>query len=319
MHIENLKVFSDLVHSESFSKSAKLNGITQSAVSQQLRAMEKHYNILIVDRSQKQFRLTPEGKKLYAAAQRILAIAETLNGELQEMKNVVSGPINLSTIYSIGLHELPPYIKLFLKEYPAVNLRVEYRRSNHVYEDILQNSFDIGLVAFPVKTKGLEIIPFREDSLVLICHPDNPLATKSKVSLEEIAKRKFVSFDPDIPTRKGIDAMFREKRLTVDPVMEFDNIETVKRAVEIDAGVAIVPSATVRQEVARGALVAVDIDAKRRSRPLAILHRKGKVMTPALCKFIETLTTKLPESAVEVEPGPVPGKSRARGRRVGAA
>ncbi len=319
MHIENLKVFSDLVHSESFSKSAKLNGITQSAVSQQLRAMEKHYNILIVDRSQKQFRLTPEGKKLYAAAQRILAIAETLNGELQEMKNVVSGPINLSTIYSIGLHELPPYVKLFLKEYPAVNLRVEYRRSNHVYEDVLQNSFDIGLVAFPVKTKGLEILPFREDALVLICHPDNPLAAKSKVSLEEIAKWKFVSFDPDIPTRKGIDAMFREKRLTVDPVMEFDNIETVKRAVEIDAGVAIVPSATVKQEVARGALVAVDIDAKRRNRPLAILHRKGKVMTPALCKFIETLTTQLPGSGMESEPAETAAKARPRSRRAGAA
>ncbi len=317
MHIENLKVFSDLVHSESFSKSAKLNGITQSAVSQQLRAMEKHYNILIVDRSQKQFRLTPEGKKLYAAAQRILAITETLNSELQEMKNVVSGPINLSTIYSIGLHELPPYIKRFLKEFPAVNLRVEYRRSNHVYEDILQNSFDLGLVAFPVKTKGIEIIPFREDTLVLICHPDNPLASESSVSLEEIARNKFVGFDADIPTRKGIDAMFRERRLTVDPVMEFDNIETVKRAVEIDAGVAIVPAATVKQEVARGALAAVEIDAKRRSRPLAILHRKGKVMTPALQKLLETLTNH-PVNATESGSAASVGKARSRARRAGA-
>ncbi len=310
MHIENLKVFSDLVHSESFSKSAKLNGITQSAVSQQLRAMEKHYNILIVDRSQKQFRLTPEGRKLYAASQRILAIAEALNGELQEMKSVVSGPINLSTIYSIGLHELPPYVKKFLREYPAVNLRVEYRRSNHVYEDILHNSFDIGLVAYPVKTKGIEIVPFRDDVLVLICHPENSLAGRDRVSLEEIAERKFVGFDADIPTRKGIDAMFREKRLHVEPVMEFDNIETVKRAVEIDAGVAIVPRATVEQEVARGALAVVDIEARRLTRPLAILHRKGKVLTPAMRKLIETLTAEKPDIVTSPKPASKAGRRK---------
>ncbi len=290
MHIENLKVFSDLVNTESFSKAAKLNGITQSAVSQQLRAMEKHYDILIVDRSQKQFRLTPEGRTLHEAALRILGIAEKLNGELQEMKRVVSGPINLSTIYSIGLHELPRYVKQFLQEYPAVNLRVEYRRSNHVYEDILHHSFDIGLVAFPAKVKGIEVVPFCEDVLVLICHPGNPLAAKKTVTLAEIAQHKFVGFDADIPTRKAVDAMFREKRLELEPVMEFDNIETVKRAVEIDAGVAIVPRTTVEQELARGALVAVDIEAKNRTRPLAILYRKGKVLTPAMKKFIDMLT-----------------------------
>ncbi len=290
MHIENLKVFSDLVNTESFSKAAKLNGITQSAVSQQLRAMERHYNILIVDRSQKQFRLTAEGRRLYDASREILRIAEKLNSELQEMKSVVSGPINLSTIYSIGLHELPTYVKRFLQEYPSVNLRVEYRRSNHVYEDILHNSFDIGLVAFPVKMKGVEVVPFREDVLVLICHPGNPLASKKSVSLGEIAREKFVGFDADIPTRKAIDAMFREKRLELDPVMEFDNIETVKRAVEIDAGVAIVPRATVEHELARRALAAVEIEARDRKRPLAILYRKGRVLTPAMEKFIGMLT-----------------------------
>ncbi len=297
MHIENLKVFTDLVNSESFSKAAKLNGITQSAVSQQLRAMEKYYNILIVDRSQKQFRLTAEGEKLYEAAQRILKITEKLDGELQEMKSEVSGPINLSTIYSIGLHELPPYVKRFLQEYPSVNLRVEYRRSNHVYDDILRNSFDIGLVAFPVKMKGIEIVPFRDDVLVLICHPSNPLASKKLVSLREVARERFVGFDRDIPTRKAVDSMFREVRLDVVPVMEFDNIETVKRAVEIDAGVAIVPQTTVVQELARGALAAVDIDTSRRTRPLAILYRKGRVLTPAMKRFIDTLTGGEPAAA----------------------
>ncbi len=293
MQIENFKVFADLVETKSFSKSAKLNGITQSAVSQQARAMERHLKSLLIDRSQKQFQLTREGQRVYEAAKEILRDYETLLGELQELKKVVSGTIRIATIYSIGLHELPPYIKRFLQLFPAVNVRVEYRRSNLVYEDILHNAVDFGLVAFPSKVRQIEVIPFREDQMVLICHPQHPLAGAKEVEIKALAAHKFIGFDPDIPTRKAIDTIFREHRFEIEPVMEFDNIETVKRAVEIDAGVAIVPSATVVQEVGQRSLAAVPIRGRPFTRPLAILHRKGRVLTPAMRKFVETLSTDL--------------------------
>ncbi len=292
MHLENFKIFSDLVESQSFSRAAKLNGITQSAVSQQLRSMEKHFNVLIVDRSQKQFRLTPEGGKLYESAKDILYRYEKLASELQEMRKVISGTIHISTIYSIGLHELPPYIKQFLVEYPAVNVRVEYRRSNLVYEDVFHNAVDMGLVAFPQKHRQLEIIPFLEDRLVLICTPNHHLANRKILEVKELAGEKFIGFDQDIPTRRATDAIFKEHRIEVEPVMEFDNIETVKRAVEIDAGVAIVPSATVQQEIKQGTLKAVALKGKQFTRPLAIIHRKGRILSPAIKKFISTLTGK---------------------------
>ena len=292
MHIENFKIFSDLVESQSFSRAAKLNGVTQSAVSQQLRSMEKHFSALIVDRSQKQFRLTREGEKLYESAKDILHRYERLASDLQEMRKVISGTIHLSTIYSIGLHELPPFITKFLKEYPSVNVRVEYRRSNLVYEDILHNSVDLGLIAFPNKTRQIEAIPFLEDRLVLICNPENPLAKKKSVEMSDLAKEKFIGFDQDIPTRKATDQMFRNSKIDIDPIMEFDNIETVKRAVEINAGISIVPSATVEQEVKQGLLKMVPIKGCKVTRPLAIIRRKGRVLTPAMKKFISTLTGK---------------------------
>lgn len=292
MHVENFKIFSDLVDSKSFSRAAKLNGITQSAVSQQLRSMEKHFNVLIVDRSQKQFRLTREGEKLYDSARDILHRYERLMSDLQEMKKVISGTIHISTIYSIGLHELPPYIKTFLQEFPSVNVRVEYRRSNLVYEDILHNSVDLGLVAYPNRMRQLEVIPFLEDLLVLICHPEHPLAKQSEVELTELAEEKFIGFDQDIPTRKATDQIFRAEKIDIDPVMEFDNIETVKRAVEINAGVAILPRATVEQELEQGLLKAIPFKGVRHTRPLAIIHRKGRVLTPAIKKFIANLTGK---------------------------
>jgi DNA-binding transcriptional LysR family regulator len=289
MQIENFKIFADLVETKSFSKAAKLNGITQSAVSQQARSMERNFKTLMIDRSQKQFNLTREGQRIYEAAKEILHVYEKLESELQEMKKVISGTIRISTIYSIGLHELPPYIKKFLHDYPSVNVRVEYRRSNLVYEDILHNSVDFGLVAFPQRIRQIENIPFRNDTLVLITHPQHPLAKVGDVDIKALAGHKFIGFDPDIPTRKAVDQIFRDYKLEITPVMEFDNIETVKRAVEIDHGVAIVPHATVVQEVRQGTLTAIGFKGKEFTRPLAILHRKGRVLTTAMKKFIEIL------------------------------
>lgn len=294
MQIENFKIFADLVETKSFSKAAKLNNITQSAVSQQARAMEKHFKALLIDRSQKQFQLTREGYQVYESAKEILHTYDKLDSDLQELKKVISGTIRISTIYSIGLHELPPYIKKFLHDFPSVNVRVEYRRNNLVYEDILHNSVDFGLVAFPQKQRQIEILPFRNDRLVLITPPNHPLAKKGEVSVAELAGHKFIGFDPDIPTRKAVDQIFRDHKLeNCEPVMEFDNIETVKRAVEIDHGIAIVPQATVQQEIRAGTLTMLKLKGKDFTRPLAILYRKGRVLTPAMKKFIDTLGMEL--------------------------
>jgi len=289
MQIENFKIFADLVETKSFSKAAKLNNITQSAVSQQARAMERHFKALLVDRSQKQFQLTREGQRVYQSAKDVLHAYETLLSELQEMKKVVSGTIRISTIYSIGLHELPSYIKRFLHDFPSVNVRIEYRRSNLVYEDVLHNCVDFGLVAFPAKVRQVEAIPFRNDHLVVICNPHHALAKKGEVSVSELAGQKFIGFDPDIPTRKAVDQIFRDNKLEIEPVMEFDNVETVKRAVEIDAGVAIVPQTTVVQEIADRTLASVEIEEGQLVRPLAAIYKKSRVLSPAMKLFLAVL------------------------------
>ena len=292
MNIENFKIFCDLVESQSFSRAAKLNEITQSAVSQQLRAMERHFGVFIVDRSQKQFRLTREGERLHESAKDMLHQYEQLCSELQEMQKIISGTIHISTVYSIGLHELPPYVKAFLLEYPSVNIRIEYRRSNLVYEDILHNSTDIGLVAYPSPARQLEIIPFHDDRLVIVCSTNHELAKLDEVELLALKDMNIVGFEKDIPTRKATDQLFKAAGCTIDPVMEFDNIETVKRAVEINAGIAIVPETTVAQEIKQGTLVQLEIKGQDCRRPLAIIHRKGRVLTPAMKKFITLLAEK---------------------------
>lgn len=289
MQIESLKVFCDLAETESFTKAAQINEITQSAVSQQVSALERTFKALLIERSKKKFRLTREGEILYEYAKQVINLYDSLYNKLQEVRDVVGGTIRVSTIYSIGLHDLPPYLKRFLKSYPTVNVHVEYRRSNQVYEDVLGNADDLGLVAYPMKDPKLEIVPLRKDKLVVICHPKHPLAKSQNVSLKDLAGQKFVAFEPDIPTRKAIDKALRDGGVEVQTAMEFDNIETVKRAVEIDAGISIVPATTVAQEVAKHTLEAVELENGTLSRPLAVIYKKNKVLSPAMKQFIATL------------------------------
>jgi len=292
MQIESLKVFCDLAETESFTKAATINGVTQSAVSQQISALERTFKSLLIERSKKKFRLTREGQVLYDYSKQIIQTYDSLHNKLAELKDIISGTIRVATIYSIGLHDLPPYIKKFMKSYPTVNIHVEYRRANQVYDDVLSNVVDLGLVAYPVKDSKLEIVPLRKEPLVLICHPQHPFAKSKTVKLKALTGQKFIGFEPDIPTRKALDKILKENSIDVHHVMEFDNIETVKRAVEIDHGVAIVPHATVVQEVKQGTLTAISFKGKEFTRPLAILHRKGRVLTPAMKKFIEILNVE---------------------------
>jgi len=289
MQIESLKVFCDLAETESFTKAAQINQVTQSAVSQQISSLERAFESLLIERSKKKFRLTREGQVFYDFSKQIIQDYESLFSRLQEIKEIISGTVRVATIYSIGLHDLPAYLKKFLKSYPTVNVHVEYRRANQVYEDVLSNVVDLGLVAYPVRDPNLEIVPLRKEMLVLICHPQHPFAKFKTIKIKEISGQKFVGFEPDIPTRRAIDKVFKQQNVSVHHVMEFDNIETVKRAVDIDAGVAIVPEGTITQELAKQTFAGIEIEGAALYRPLAAIHKKNKILSPAMKQFLAVL------------------------------
>ena len=289
MQIESLKVFCDLAETESFTKAAQINSVTQSAVSQQISALERAFKSLLIERSKKKFRLTREGQVLYENSKQIIQTYESLHSKLQELKDIISGTIRVATIYSIGLHDLPPYVKRFMKSYPTVNIHVVYRRANQVYDDVFSNVVDLGLVAYPVKDPKLEIIPLRKEPLVLICHPQHPFAKQKSIKLKSLAGQKIIGFEPDIPTRKALDKILREYGVEIKHVMEFDNVETVKRAVEIDAGISIVPQGTITQEINKNTLAAVQIEDGEFYRPLAAIYKKNKVLSPAMKQFLGIL------------------------------
>jgi DNA-binding transcriptional LysR family regulator len=170
-----------------------------------------------------------------------------------------------------------------------VNIHVEYRRAKQVYEDVMSNIVDLGLIAYPVKDPKLEIISLRKEPLVLVCHPQHPFAKQKAIKLKALDGQKFISFEPDTPTRKALDRILREHGVEVPHVMEFDNVETVKRAVEIDAGISIVPQSTIRQEIDKKTLACVEIQDGEFFRPIAAIYKKNRVLSPAMKQFLAIL------------------------------
>jgi DNA-binding transcriptional LysR family regulator len=203
----------------------------------------------------------------------------------------IAGSVRVATVYSIGLHELPPYVTRFIRAHPQVKVHIEYSRTDKVYEACLNNTIDFGIVALPLRRPNLAVIPFREDKLVIVCNPDHKLARRGRVSVKALAGEDFIAFERDIPTRKTIDRILKQHKVEVSYVMEFDNIETIKRSVEVGIGVSILPETAVANEVRNKQLVALNFTEGVFTRSIGIIHRKGKVFSAAAREFVNMLTS----------------------------
>ncbi|MGZ3480469.1 MAG: LysR family transcriptional regulator, partial [Myxococcaceae bacterium] len=230
MQLESLKMFCDVVETGSFSRAAQLNHVTQSAVSQQIRALENRYEQKLLSRSARQVTPTPAGERLFRGCKEILARFGEVEQEIREQSSEVAGTCTVSTIYSVGLHELQSIQKGLLKTHPKVNMRLIYRRSDQVYDDVILGAAEIGVVAYPQPRAGVDVIRFRDDKLTVVFAPNHPLAAKTKISVTALADTPFIAFDREAPTRKALDRILREKGVELEPVMEMDNVETIKRA-----------------------------------------------------------------------------------------
>jgi DNA-binding transcriptional LysR family regulator len=284
-------MFCDVVETGSFSRAAQLNHVTQSAVSQQIRALETRYDQKLLSRSARQVTPTPAGERLFRGSKEILARFGEVEQEIREQGLDIAGTTTVATIYSVGLHELQHIQRALLKAHPKVNMRLTYHRSDQVYEAVVLGAAEIGVVAYPQPRAGIDIMPFRDDKLSLVCAPSHPFASKSKVSMAAVAGVPFIAFDGEAPTRKAIDKIFHEKGLTLNPIMEMDNVETIKRAVEMGLGVAVLPAATVHHEIAAGTIVARPFAEGSYIRPIGLLIRKGKYLDRAAQAVLEAFKT----------------------------
>ena len=292
MDLDTFALFVDLAATRSFSKTAERNFLSQSAVSQRIRALEAEFGHVLVERGKGRpgAQFTEAGERLLEGAREILARADAIKREMAELSGAVGGTLRVATVYSIGLHALTPALSHFLGEFPQVNLHLEYLRTDRIYDALTSGTIDCGIVACPRERPQIEVVPLPDENMVVILPVKHPLAglpTLRPTALDGLA---FIAFDPDIPTRRLTDDYLKAHNVAVEVMQAFDNIETIKRVVEIGLGVAIVPEPTVAREVRDQTLVARPLEGVAFTRPTGVLLRKGRTRSRALARFLGVLT-----------------------------
>lgn len=289
MHLRFVEVFCDVAQRRSFSKGAAAHNVSQSSASQAVNLLEKRLGTLLIDRSKRPLELTPAGQIYYDGCRELLDRYRAIEDQVRQTQDKVAGLVRVAAIYSVGLMQMESSIKQFEELYPEAELRLEYLHPDQVYEQVLNDEADLGLVSFPRRGADLVAIDWQQQPMLLVVPPEHPLARRSSVSIQDLAGQDYVPFTRELTIRREIDRWLKKARVSVNPVHEFDNIENIKRAIEVGSGIALLPAPTVRQEVSAGTLAAIPLHDVDLFRPVGIVHRRHKQLTNADVKVIELL------------------------------
>ena len=289
MIFDNIKVFRDIANAKSISRGAGLNSISQSAASQQIQELERRLGLTLLDRSMRPLALTPAGKLFYDLCRDVLRREEEFHVKLENLKGSVEGTVQVASIYSIGLSEMSRLQDQFASRFPNAQLHVDYLRPDKVYEAVLTDHADVGLVSYPVGTKDLAVIPWREEEMTVAVPPSHPLARKPVLLPADLDGLDFIGFDEDLSIRRELDRFFREQGIEMRLAMQFDNIQMIKEAVALGSGISILPARTMLAEIEQGRLVAIPLHAPELVRPVGIVYRKRKKFNRAAQSFLELL------------------------------
>ena len=289
MHLRNVKIFCDVAACRSFSKAAEQHQISQPAASQAVHALEEKLNCQLIDRSQRPLGLTEAGKFYLEGVRGILSSLEKLEQNVQEIENRVTGTLRISAIYSIGLLRMDRFLKAFEELYPHAIIEVEYAHPDVVYQHVREETAELGLVSFPKDSGEFQSEPWQEQSIQLVVSAGHPLSERHQVDLHELEGESWIAFTSELPIRKKLDRWLKKSGVGLKIRHEFDNIENIKRDVEIGSGIAFLPLETVEREVELGLLHAIPLTDVDWTRPLGIVSKRRRRFSPAARKFIELL------------------------------
>jgi DNA-binding transcriptional LysR family regulator len=283
-----LQLFKDIVQARSISRGAAQNDVTQSAASQTVQELERNLGTQLLDRSRRPLEVLPAGRLFYEFARDVLRRNQEFLVHVEELKGGHGGTVRVAAIYSVGISEMSRLEEEFYRRLPAAQLEVNYLRPEKVYQAVLDERVDLGLVSYPETTRDVVALPWREEPMVVACSPDHPLARRGQVRPEDLEDTEFIGFDEDLPISRDIDRFLRERGVHVHVVMQFDNIQSMKEALRLGNAVSILPAPMLRDEVAEGRLHTTPMDCAL-FRPLGIIHRRRKTFPRAAQVFLDLL------------------------------
>jgi DNA-binding transcriptional LysR family regulator len=289
MQIDTLKIYCDVVRLRSFSRGAEANNVLQAAASLTVQRLEKHLGVTLIDRSCRPWKPTREGQMFCDGCREVLERYYELEGEVRGRQIAADTVVRVAAIYSANLRDMSQCVRRFNELRPQARVKLEYLHPSRVCEQVLNDEVELGILSFPQGRRDLTAIPWRDETMVVACHPQHRLARKKKIAVKQLAGEPFVGFDADLVIRKKIDSFLRKHGVEVKVVLTFDNVEAVKRAVEVGSGVAILPRPTLEHELQANTLAAVPFSPPNFVRPLGIVYRRGRRLYPNTKAFIELL------------------------------
>jgi DNA-binding transcriptional LysR family regulator len=314
MKLEHLKLFRDIALARNVSHGAEVCGVSQSAASQFLHKTERRFGVQLLDRSVRPIELTEAGRLYYEFCRDVLRRKEELEESLEKLKGRVQGTVRVAAIYSVGLSDMSRLERELSRRMPEAELLVEYLRPEKVYDAVVTDQADLGLVSYPESNREIAAIPWREEKMMVAAAPSHPLASRKTLALADLAQQNFVAFDDELRVGREVKRYIRDNGAQLNVVMHFDNIQTMKEAVALGSSISIMPVRVLRNDIEQGRLVAIPIEGCTLVRPLGIIHRRRKTFNQATRAFLELLRQ---EAALEPPPAQPPRAAGRAGRGKG--
>jgi DNA-binding transcriptional LysR family regulator len=285
MDIGQLEVFLSVAQEKSFSRAAEALHRTQPAVSQAIRRLEAQLGEPLFDRSSKDGTLTAAGKVLLDFAQQMMNLRHHAHSAIRELRDLHRGKLTLSA-NEYTVMGLLPFIPTFRTRHPHIKIEVKRSLASRIPTEILGRDVEIGVVTFRPSDASISSLPVTTDELALIVAPDHPLANRQTVSVRELGAETFIAHNVPSPYRERVVKTFEKYRTPLNISMEMPTLEAIKRMVENEMGVALVPRLTAKTEIERGLLAGITVKEMRLERKLHLIYRKGASLSHAAKAFL---------------------------------
>ena len=231
MQIEALKIYCDVARFRSFSRGAEANDVLQSSASQAVQNIEENLGVSLIDRSCRPWELTDEGKLFYDGCREVLEKYEDVVARVKHARASGNSVIRIAAIYSVNMRDMTQRVQDFMRAQADTKVEVEYAHPARVLERVLNDEVELGIISYPDERRGLTVLPWREQEMVLVCTPQHRLAKLKSVEVKQLRNEIFVGFDTDLVIAKKIERFLKDHGLEPNVAVRLDNIrDTVKNA-----------------------------------------------------------------------------------------
>ena len=287
MEIRQLRAFVAIAESGTFTAGALRVHVTQAAISMQIRQLETEIGAKVFVRAPRHVILTEAGEQLLRRARHILREHDAALDEIAELAGAERGRLRIGSASAMVLTEqLPSILKDLRKQHPAAEISVTSGTSEVLVDQILAGEVDIAFVSLPVDVRGIKTERLSEDQLVAIASPRHKLAKQRTISAYTLAGERLILGERGGNTRRLIDQFFAQAGVSLHVAMELSRQQAIKRMVEEDMGVGIVPLQSVKEEVEKGKLIRWWIEGAEINWELGIAQLSNGYDSPIMQKFV---------------------------------